>query len=137
LKTLSRQKAQGSERASQRPNYKEQIGLPTIQNQMLQARAMPSLTISPSHEAQLVAIWCLRKTSRLMRGQQHLFDTQKYFYTFPIEIRRRFPRVEYSHGNQRSTKEHIRPGKACGVGQRRSIRWKQLAYMVMASLPGR
>lgn len=79
----------------------------------------------------------VRKDIKVMRGQQHLFDTQKYFFYITNESSEEVPAREVvRNANHRCNQENtISQGKACGAltAPLDSLE-SNWAYMVMASL---
>ena len=59
----------------------------------------------------------VHKDIKVMRGQQHLFDKQKYFFSITNELKEDVPAREViRNGNQRCDQENtISQGKACGA----------------------
>ena len=79
----------------------------------------------------------VRKDIKVMRGQQHLFDKQKYFFYITNELKEDVPAREViRNGNQRCDQENtISQGKACGaLTAPLDTLESNWAYMVMASL---
>ena len=138
LKTLSRQKPKAAKERAKRPNYKEQIVVANkYENQMLQGESYAEFDYQPVACKRSYRMVVVRKDIKVMRGQQHLFDTQKYFFYISNEIKEEVPaRGVIRHGNQRCDQENtISQGKACGaLTAPLDTLESNWAYMVMASL---
>ncbi|MEZ6114955.1 MAG: IS1380 family transposase [Pirellulaceae bacterium] len=137
-KTLSRLKPQAAAERAKRPNFKERIVVANkYKNQILQGESYAEFDYQPGacgHKYRMVVV---RKDIKVMRGQQDLFDKQKYFFYITNEPKAEVPAREViRHSNQRCDQENtISQGKACGaLTAPLDTLQSNWAYMVMASL---
>lgn len=137
-KTLSRQKPQSENPRAKSPNYKERIVVANgYENQILQGESYAEFDYQPVACGRTYRMVTVRKDIKVMRGQQHLFDKQKYFFYITNESKDEVPaRDVIRHGNQRCDQENtISQGKACGaLTAPLDTLESNWAYMVMASL---
>jgi hypothetical protein len=137
-KTLSRQKPKTENERAKRPNYKERIVVANkYENQILQGESYAEFDYQPVACARKYRMVVVRKDIKVMRGQQHLFDKQKYFFYITNEQEQEVPAREViRNGNQRCDQENtISQGKACGaLSAPLDTLESNWAYMVMASL---
>lgn len=137
-KTLSRKKLRAENERAKRPNYKERIVVANgYKNQILQGESYAEFQYQPIACDRSYRMIIVRKDIKVMRGQQHLFDTQKYFFYITNELPEEVPAREViRNGNQRCNQENtISQGKACGaLTAPLDTLESNWAYMVMASL---
>ena len=137
-KTLSRKKLRAENERAKRPNYKERIVVANgYKNQILQGESYAEFQYQPIACDRSHRMIIVRKDIKVMRGQQHLFDTQKYFFYITNELPEEVPAREViRNGNQRCNQENtISQGKACGaLTAPLDTLESNWAYMVMASL---
>jgi hypothetical protein len=137
-KTLSREKPQPEKPRAKSPNYKERIVVANgYENQILQGESYAEFDYQPVACGRTYRMVVVRKDIKVMRGQQHLFDKQKYFFYITNESKEDVPaRDVIRHGNQRCDQENtISQGKACGaLTAPLDTLESNWAYMVMASL---
>lgn len=106
-------------------------------NQILQGESYAEFQYQPIACDRSYRMIIVRKDIKVMRGQQHLFDTQKYFFYITNELPEEVPAREViRNGNQRCNQENtISQGKACGaLTAPLDTLESNWAYMVMASL---
>lgn len=137
-KTLSRPELKSENERAKRPNYKEQIVVANeYENQILQGESYAEFNYQPVACVRKYRMVVVRKDINVMRGQQHLFDKQKYFFYITNEQEQAVPAREViRHGNKRCDQENIiSQGKACGaLSAPLDTLESNWAYMVMASL---
>jgi hypothetical protein len=137
-KTLSRQKPTAKTQRAKSPNYKERIVVANgYENQILQGESYAEFDYQPVACGRTYRMVVVRKDIKVMRGQQHLFDKQKYFFYITNELKEDVPAREViRNGNQRCDQENtISQGKACGaLTAPLDTLESNWAYMVMASL---
>lgn len=135
---LSREKARAEKQRAKRPNYKEQIVVENrYKNQILQGESYAEFAYQPVACDRSYRMIAVRKDIKVMRGQQHLFDTEKYFFYITNELTEEVPAREVvRNANQRCNQENtISQGKACGaLTAPLDTLESNWAYMVMASL---
>ncbi|MCM2372307.1 IS1380 family transposase [Aporhodopirellula aestuarii] len=136
--TLSRQRPMPENGRAKRPNYKERIVVANeYENQILQGESYAEFDYQPVACNRKYRMVIVRKDIKVMRGQQHLFDTQKYFFYITNEQEKEVSAREViRNGNQRCDQENtISQGKACGaLSAPLDTLESNWAYMVMASL---
>jgi hypothetical protein len=137
-KTLSRQRAEAAQPRAKRPNYKEKIVVANrYENQILQGESYAEFEYQPAACDRSYRMVVVRKDIKVMRGQQHLFDKQKYFFYITNESPAAvLAREVIRHGNKRCNQENtISQGKACGaLTAPLDTLESNWAYMAMASL---
>ncbi len=137
-KTLSRKKPKVEQERAKRPNYKERIVVANgYENQILQGESYAEFDYEPVACERNYRMVVVRKDIKVMRGQQHLFDTEKYFFYITNETKEAVPAREViRNGNERCNQENtISQGKACGaLTAPLDTLESNWAYMVMASL---
>lgn len=135
---LSRQKPKPEKERAKRPNYKERIVVANeYENQILQGESFAEFDYQPAACGRSYRMVVVRKDIKVMRGQQHLFDTQKYFFYITNESKEEVPAREViRNGNQRCNQENtISQGKASGaLTAPLDTLESNWAYMVMASM---
>jgi len=136
--TLTRQQPQAEQQRAKRANYKEQIVVANgYENQILQGESYAEFEYQPVACDRSYRMVVVRKDIKVMRGQQHLFDKQKYFFYITNESQEAVSTREViRHGNKRCNQENtISQGKACGaLTAPLDTLESNWAYMVMASL---
>jgi hypothetical protein len=137
-KTLSRQKPTAEKERAKRPNFKERIVVASgYENQILQGESYAEFDYQPVACDRTYRMVVVRKDIKVMRGQQQLFDKQKFFFYITNEVAEDVPAREViRNGNQRCDQENtISQGKACGaLAAPLDTLESNWAYMVMASL---
>jgi hypothetical protein len=137
-KTLSRQKPKAQTERAKRPNYKERVVVANgYENQILQGESYAEFDYQPVACGRSYRMVVVRKDIKVMRGQQHLFDKQKYFFYITNEPAHAVPAREViRHGNKRCDQENtISQAKACGaLSAPLDTLESNWAYMVIASL---
>jgi hypothetical protein len=137
-KTLSREKPKAKNERAKRPNYKERIVIANgYENQILRGESYAEFDYRPVACNRSYRMVVVRKDIEVMRGQQSLFNKEKYFFYITNETKQDVPAREVIHnGNQRCDQENtISQGKACGaLSAPLDTLDSNWAYMVMASL---
>lgn len=137
-RTLSRQKPQAEKQRAKPPNYKERIVVANgYENQILQGESYAEFDYQPVACGRTYRMVAVRKDIKVMRGQRHLFDRERYFFYITNESKDEVSSREViRHGNQRCDQENtISQGKACGaLTAPLDTLESNWAYMVMASL---
>jgi len=137
-KTLSREKPTAEKQRAKRPNFKERIVVANgYENQILQGESYAEFDYQPGACDRTYRMVVVRKDIKVMSGQQHLFDKQKYFFYITNELEEDVPAREViRNGNQRCDQENtISQGKACGaLAAPLDTLVSNWAYMVMGSL---
>ena len=136
--TLSRQKLAAEKERAKRPNFKERIVVASgYENQILEGESYAEFKYQPVACDRTYRMVVVRKDIKVMRGQQHLFDKQKFFFYVTNELPEDLPAREViRNGNLRCDQENtISQGKACGaLAAPLDTLESNWAYMVMASL---
>lgn len=137
-KTLSREKPKAKNERAKRPNYKERIVIANgYENQILRGESYAEFDYRPVACNRSYRMVVVRKDIEVMRGQQSLFNKEKYFFYITNETKQDVPAREViRNGNQRCDQENtISQGKACGaLSAPLDTLDSNWAYMVMASL---
>ncbi len=137
-KTLSLQKPTADNPRAKRPNFKERIVVANeYENQILQGESYAEFDYQPVACRRSYRMVVVRKDIKVMGGQQHLFDKQRYFFYISNETAQDVPTREViRNGNKRCDQENtISQLKACGaLTAPLDTLESNWAYMAIASL---